>query len=406
MVSLEPIFQPSGTLMAERDKELRIFISVAEQSADEHAAKLIEAFRKVNPTAKFFGLAGPAMRAAGCEGFQDLTQRSAMALAAFKKIPEAIRLMSQVKAWLSASRYDAAVFVDSPALHLPMAKICRKLNIPVFYYIAPQTWAWGWRSWRNKRILTRVNRLACIWPFEEEYFRKAGIDAKYVGHPSFDRLMDIDVDEERVATLRNGAQYLITLLPGSRRHVVNEVFPGQLEVAKALSIRFPRAKFLAVAANPEIEQLIKEHLQRGTRRAPVEILRGAEDRAAAISAADLALVASGTITLEVAYHATPMIIMYNTNKWTYRLIGRWLITTPYFAIPNILAQREIVPEFMPYYVNTHAIAARAVEWLIAPGALERVRKDLKETIRPLMKPGAAKNAAMELKAMIESRTGP
>ena len=114
--------------------------------------------------------------------------------------------------------------------------------------------------------------------------------------------------------------------------------------------------------------------------------------------------ASGTVTLEVAYHATPMLVMYNTNRWTYRLIGQFLITTPYFSIPNILAQREIVPEFMPYYLSTDPITARAVEWLTSPSALAKVRRDLQETIRPLIKPGAAVNTARELDAMIRTKT--
>ncbi len=389
------IREPSGT------PGPRIFVSVAEQSADEHAAGLIEAFRVLRPEASFEGLAGPAMRAVGCGCLDDWTARSAMAMAALRRVPDAIRLLRRLKALVMTERFDAAVMVDSPALNLPIAKVFRKAGVPVLYFIAPQTWAWGPRKWRNARVRRRVDRLACLWPFEQPYFRAAGIDTTYVGHPSFDRLGSVDVDESRVAELRGGASHVITLLPGSRRHVVDEVLPGQLEVARSLAMRFPRTRFLLVAANEAIQTRVAFHLGASGTRVDVQVFTGAADRTAAIRAADLALVASGTITLEVAYHATPMIVMYNASRWSYQLIGRWLITAEHLSIPNLLAGREIVPEFMPYFRSTDPIVARAVEWLSTPGALERVRENLTQTIRPIVKRGAAANAAKVLASMLD-----
>lgn len=381
-------------------REPRIFVSVAEQSADEHAAGLILAFREIRP-ALFRGLAGPAMRAAGCECLEDMSRRSAMALAALSRVPEAVRLLGRLRRHFSRQRYDAAVLVDSPALNLPIAKLCRRRGIPVLYYIAPQTWAWGPRRWRNRRVRERVDRLACLWPFEQPYFRAAGIPATYVGHPTIDRLIATKPDRTRIEQLRAGASFVVLLLPGSRRHVVEEVLPGQLEVAEHLAARFRGVRFLVVAANAEMRTLIESHLAGCSRRFDATMLSGEADRDAAIRAADLTLVASGTATLEVAYRATPMIVMYNAGRWSYRLLGRWLITTRHLSIPNILADREIVPEFMPYYRSTDAIAALAVEWLSTPETLAGIRKDLRETIRPILKSGAAGNTARELAALLE-----
>jgi len=378
----------------------RIFVSVAEQSADEHAAILTRAFMDSVPDARFEGLAGPALRAEGVESFEDLTRQSAMALAAFKKIPWALRLMRRVRRYLKARHYDAAVLVDSPALHLPMAKICRSLGIPVLFFIAPQTWAWGPPKWRNSRIRKRVDRLACIWPFEESYFQDAGIAARYVGHPSFDRLAAVDVSQQAIDGHRLGAQQVITLLPGSRPHVVNEVLPGQLEVATALARRFAKLRVLAVAANDDVRAQIEAISKKLAPNLPITLLQGDAARAEAIKAADLVLVASGTVTLEVAYWATPMIVMYNSNRWTYNLVGRWLIRTPWLSIPNIVAQRELVPEYMPYYTSTAPIAAQAIDWLSNPLARQRIREDLRRTIEPLVKTGAAANAAAELHALL------
>ncbi|MBN2563971.1 MAG: hypothetical protein JXQ75_23900 [Phycisphaerae bacterium] len=420
----------------------RIFISVAEQSADDHAAALIRALRNSIPGATFAGLAGPAMRNAGCETFYDMTARSAMALATIRRVPEALRLLHRLRGYLSAGHFAAAVMVDSPTLNLPIAKICRRRGLPVLYYIAPQTWAWA--AWRNSRIRQRVNRLACIWPFEEDYFRDHGIPATYVGHPSFDHLLALKIDEARIAHLRAGAAPVVTILPGSRRHVVLEVLPGQLEVANALKKRFPNARFLVVPASDEIRHLIDTVLAESRHARDIELLprqaanneigqmarepgRGgptgaggftrsdsterpahaatdaetsAADRATAIRAADLVLVASGTSTLEVAYHGTPMIVMYNANRWIYHIIGRRLISTKYLSIPNILAGRRLVPEFMPYYRTTDPIIAAATEWLSTPATLARVRRELAALIEPIVKRGAAENAAAELADLI------
>ncbi|HKQ47054.1 MAG TPA: lipid-A-disaccharide synthase [Phycisphaerae bacterium] len=379
-----------------------IFISAAEQSADEHAAALIREFTRLRPGARFCGLAGPAMRAAGCDCLEDLTTRSAMAAAAFRRVPEAWLLLRRLKTHLGETPYDAAVMVDSPALNLPIAKLCRSVNLPVLYYIAPQTWAWGWRWWRNRRIRARVDQIACIWPFEEAYFREADIPATFVGHPSFDRLLSQQPDPSRIAELRGSHAPVVTLLPGSRRHVVDEVLPGQLEAAAALQIRYPKARFLIVAANSEARARIEQTLATRKKTLQTLTLMGDADRAAAIVAADFALVASGTVTLEVAYHGTPMIVMYNAGRWSYHLLGRWLITTPHLSLPNILAGRRIVPEFMPYFRSADPIIATAIEWLASPSKLERVRHDLHEIIQPLAREGAAQCAAAQLARLIDA----
>ncbi len=382
---------------------VRILVSVAEQSADEHAAAMIGQFAKLYPQAEFTGLAGPALRQAGCGCIHDMTARSAMALAAFRRIPEGWAVLRRLKALLASEQFDAAVVVDSPALNLPVARLCRRAGLPVLYYIAPQTWAWGPRGWRNRRVKRSVDRLACIWPFEEEYFRRAGIRADYVGHPSFDHLIAEPVDQAAALKLKSDATPLIALLPGSRRHVIEEVLPGQLAVAAALHTRYPRAAFMVVAAHEELLASIDAAVESLGRALPLRILCGPADRAAAIVAADLALVASGTVTLEVAYRATPMLVMYNTNRWTYRLVGRWLISTPHLSIPNILAGRRIVPEFMPYYRSVDPIIAAAVEWLSTPGKLARIRQDLEDVVRPIAKAGAAARVAGILAEMLVER---
>jgi len=373
-----------------------VFVSVAEQSADEHVAAVIRAVRAEHPQVEFRGFAGPQMQAAGCECLEDLTAESAMAVAAFKKIPWALKLMRRVSSHLAEHQYDLALTSDSPALHLPMAKRCQKAGVPVMFFIAPQTWAWGPPNWRNKRVRARVNRLACIWPFEVPYFQKAGIDATYVGHPSFDRLSQITPDAKAMQALRGDAEPLITILPGSRGHEISEILPGQLEVIAALRQHFARLQAVIVVAGESVRAPIHRHINTINESARPRLIDGDQQRADAICAADLVLATSGTVTLEVAYWNTPMIVMYNTNRVLYQLIGRHLIRTPYLSIPNIIAGREMVPEFMPYYTSTRPIARQALEWLQERSKLDAVRADLKATINPLVKTGAPQNVAREV----------
>ena len=374
-----------------------VLITACEASADMHGAGLIRAVRRIEPGIEFVGLAGPLMRQAGCQAVDDLTDRSAMLLGAVGSARHAARALWRVDRFLRTGQPQAAVLIDSPTLNLPLARRCKGRGLPVMYYVAPQVWAWG--RFRLGKIRRRVDRLVCILPFEPEYFRRAGIDATYVGHPLFDHLASRPVDRELVGRLRAGGEPVVALLPGSRMHVIREVLPGQLEAARAISRRFPKARFLVSAASDRANAHIDEALAGGG--LAVRVCR--DERAEMIAAADLALVASGTTTLEVAYHGTPMIVMYNVSRWLYHLLARWLIQTRYLSLINVLGGREVVPEFMPYYRSAEPIAQAALEMLVHPHRLGRMREELLELIEPLAKPGASEAAARVLLDMLGAR---
>jgi lipid-A-disaccharide synthase len=244
-----------------------------------------------------------------------------------------------------------------------------------------------------------VDRLAVILPFEEAFFRSHGIPATYVGHPLFDSLAERPPDPEAVAAIRARGQPVVAVLPGSRRHVVQEVLPGQLEVVDRIRERFPEAHIGVSEANPRVADVIDRAV--ASCGLPATKYRG--QNADLLAAADLALVASGTATLEVAYRHTPMIVMYNANRWAYRLIGRWLLRMRHLCLVNIIAGREVVPEFMPYYTSTRPIAARALELLDDADARLAMSNDLAELIDPLAQPGASGNTARMLLEMLDAR---
>ncbi|MDM8005726.1 MAG: lipid-A-disaccharide synthase [Phycisphaerae bacterium] len=372
----------------------RIFISAAEPSGDRHAAGLVREIHRLCPHAEVFGVAGPEMQAAGCFAIDDLTSKSAMLVGAVRLLGHAWRMLRQISRILAASPADLAVVVDSPALHLPMAKRLKASGCPVLYYIAPQLWAWA--PWRIGRLRRRVDRVATILPFEEEYFRQRRVNACYVGHPLIEQLAGYRPESSLLDNLRGAGSPVIACLPGSRSHVIGEVLPGQIEVARAVGRHYPRAAFLFAAADGRAATLIQERLPIADLNCRIEVAHLPE----VLSAADFALCASGTATLEAACHGVPMVVMYNGSKWGYRLVGRHLITTPYLSLVNILAGRRIVPEFMPYYDSTAPIAAEAIDILDNPDRRATMRAELKAVTASLGPFRAAERTARMAMAMI------
>ncbi len=329
------------------------------------------------------------MQAAGCEPLWDMTGRSAMLLGVLGIAGEALGLFRRIDRLFAAGIADVFVPVDSPTFNLPVARRAKARGLPVVYFIAPQVWAWA--EFRVRKVRRRTDRLAVILPFEEEYFRRHGVDAAYVGHPLIESLSRRIVDQQGVEHFRASGSPVVACLPGSRRHVVDEVLPGQIEVCRRIVARHPGAGFIFSAANEDLSRRIEAAIREvsGTFRFQVQTGRNAE----AISAADLVLVASGTSTLEVAYYRRPMVVMYNASKWGYRLIARWLIRTKHLCLVNILAGRPLVPEFMPYYDSVDPIADAALAILGDSRRRETMVAGMDELIRRLGSHHVAEEAA-------------
>lgn len=359
-----------------------------------HAAGLIQAIRLRCPSVRFYGIAGPRMQAAGCEVVEDWTVRSAMLTGAIRLVGQALRLFRRVADVLAERPADLVIAVDSPTLNLPIAKRAKAVGCPVLYYIAPQVWAWA--PWRIRKVRRRVDWIACLLPFEQEYFNSRGVRARYVGHPLVEQLSAVGPDPAQVSALRSRGNPIVACLPGSRGHVIDEVLPGQLEVARAIAARYPDAAFIFAAAGESAAKRIESALHAGDLR--TAIVTG--DNASVLAAADLALVASGTATLEVAYRGVPQVVMYNGSRWGYWLVARWLIRTPHLALVNILAGRRIVPEFMPYYTSTEPIAEEAMSLLADDRRREQMRADLQAVVHSLGSARAADGAAEMALVMI------
>ena len=361
-----------------------VFFSAAEASADHHCARLIEAMRAKLGPVRFLGLGGDAMAGAGCELLANLPERAAMLTHALGQVGYYHRLRKDVKEVLAAERPGLVVVCDSPAWNFHVAKAAKKLGIPVLFYVAPQLWAWG--AWRAGKLRRSADHVACILPFEAAWFEERGVKATFVGHPLFDEADPMVGPDPFLQASREFPT--VALLPGSRGHEIHHLWPVQQEVAVAIRKRYPNARFLASTHTEANATWLREHMRAGLE---VEVRRTGIE--AAVRHADLAVVASGTATLQVAMQHCPMIVMYHVPRWQWKLVGRWLVKTEHLSLVNILAGWELAPEYMPLPRDPEVVAGKALEFLGDEEKRGQMRQALRELVKGLAGPGAAATTA-------------
>ncbi len=367
---------------------MRVFVSAIEHSADLYLADLVRSLRIQRPRADVFGLAGPASVAVGCRSLRDMTGKAAMLNHAVARGPEALLTLTSLDRRFSYDPPDVAILLDSPTFHLPLARRLKSRGIPVFYYIAPQVWAWA--KFRVHKVASRTDAVACILPFEEAFFREHGVNATFVGHPLMDRLRACPPDAEQLRQMQSIGRPLVALMPGSRRHVIESVLGDMLYCAGRIRRQVPAARFAISCARPDVLPLIEE-IRRKAGATDIPILQGRN--AEVLTASDLVIVASGTATLEVAYYNKPMVVCYKGSRVMYWAVGYWLIRTKHLSLVNILAGQRLVPEFMPYYTDPEPIAQEALELLANEPLRHRVSAKLAEIMATLDKPGVADRVA-------------
>lgn len=368
-----------------------IFISAGEPSGDLHAANLIAAIRRQCPGATLFGLGGPNMATAGCELLRDMTVHGSHMLVVepLLEIGSYLKLIARVDREIQARRPDLAIFVDYPGLNFVLASRCRVQRVPTFWYIPPQLWAWA--SFRARKMSRRLTRLACVFPFEVEFYHRAGIDARFVGHPLMDHFAGLSFDAAAVEAGRaRPGEHVVLLLPGSRRKEIEGLLPVYLNVCRLIRRKLPATRFVMGCLNAAHAR-IADGIARDIGDPDIETFVAKTNEL--MSAADLALAASGTATLELAYFGTPMIALYPVNWWQYQLLARWLLTTKFLSLPNAVAGRAIVPEYYLYWGGPQPIADDAVDLLTNESRNARMRADLAEVRQMLGPPGASQHAA-------------
>lgn len=375
----------------------RIFFTVADVSGDHHAAAMIRALRELDPSVACEGLGGDAMRAAGATLHTETVRRAGMLWSGVARAAEVRRWLKETRERYKADPPALHVCVDSSGMNLYFAKVARECGVPVLYYIAPQLWAS--REGRIVKVRRFVNRVACILPFEEDYYRRHGVAATFVGHPLFDGLPENRRLSPEPRDVGDAPQ--IGVMPGSRRSEVRANLPHLLEVMTRIRQAFPRARF-DIPTTPGTDALVREIIgEIGGSRDDVRIDLNAIDAMAPTW--DFCLAKSGTTTLHVAAYGVPMIVVYRLGWFTWNLIGRWVIKTPSIALVNILAERSaegsgvprhrIVPEIIPWMGSNEPVADLAIDLLRSVDKRQLQRRDLMSLVATLDRRGASANAA-------------
>jgi lipid-A-disaccharide synthase len=351
----------------------KILVSAGEASGDLYAARLVERLRDELPGAEFFGCAGARMRAAGVRPVLEAESLSVVGL--LEVVHHIPRIYAGYRRMIRAAREerpDLAILTDSPDFHLRLAARLRRLGVPVVYLVAPQVWAW--RKRRIRAIRCNTDRLLCIFPFEESFFREHGVSAEYIGHP-LSRLVKPAVSREEFGR-KHGLPLekpWIALLPGSRRGEAFRHLPPVLDAVPAIH---RRVEAVFVVATPEgFWRAGDADWLRRIQAAPARVIEG--ETWDAIAHAELALAASGTVTIEAAFLGTPMVTFYKVTALSW-FAGRFLVDVPYYSMVNLVAGRMVVPELMQNEMSGARLAEEALRLLEQPGKRDEMRMGLAE----------------------------
>ncbi len=379
-------------------RPLTLGFVAGESSGDQLGAALIRALRARAPSLKCFGVAGPLMQAAGCETWAAARELAVMGLIEpLKHLPRLIALRRRLRARFAAERPDAFIGVDAPAFNLGLAGQLRRAGIRTVQYVSPQVWAW--RQGRVRRIRRACDLVLCLLPFEAEFYARHGVRALFVGHPLADQIpLDADQSRARRELGVDPAAPVIALLPGSRLGEVERLAGDFLAAARWVQARRPAVRFLAPMASAEMRAVFERQM-REQGAGGLTVVDGQAQRV--LTAADAALVASGTATLETLLCKRPMVVAYRFAALTAFAIKRLrLVKVPYFSQPNLLAGRRIVPEFFQEQATPEALGAALLEVLENRAqrvALEREFRRVHESLRL----GGAERAAAAILELIE-----
>jgi lipid-A-disaccharide synthase len=379
--------------MPDANKTYRIFLSAAEPSGDAHCAGLITALRQSTYNIEFVGVGGPKMANAGCKLLETTTTKAAMMYKAFRHVLHFYKLIKRTTTYLKSNNVDLVIVCDSPAFNFHVAKAAKKADIKTLFYIAPQLWAWA--GWRISKLRKYCDKLCCGLPFEQEWFNKRGINVVFVGNPMLDELdVDLESCRKEYADFEPKNAH-VALMPGSRHAEIDALWLPMQQISIRLKQQYPNATFTAVAVDAERQRVLEASKIGGFE---CEYTIGSVNEAAL--AADFTIVASGSATLQVAAAGCPMMIIYQSSKVLWHLVGRWLVKTNYLSLVNILAGKELVPEFMPYFGSIEPILG-AIEGLLADReGLARLSGELVELVRPLAEKRACEQVAQVVVEML------
>ena len=366
----------------------RVMIVAGEASGDLHGGNLVRAMHRIDPDIRFTGVGGKQMQRAGVELLADVADMAVVGLTEVVfRLRMILGVLRRLKALLKKDPPDLVILIDYPDFNLPLARTAKKCGVKVLYYISPQVWAW--RKGRVKTIRETVDRMVVILPFEEKFYRDAGIDVTFVGHPLLD---EVRKKYERPEALKRFGlreeAVTIAVLPGSRRNEVAALLPEMLRACRILTERISPIQFILPIAGTLDPAFVRNIL----RPFPIRVNVVPDEIYDVIAVADAAMVASGTATLETALLETPMVVIYKVSGVSYA-VGRRVIRVDHISLVNLIAGRAVVPELIQAEANPERIAAEVGQIVTRREKAREMRAALAEIREKLGTPGASQRTA-------------
>jgi lipid-A-disaccharide synthase len=398
---------------------MKIFFSAGEPSGDMHAANLIRELQRENPDVEAVGYGGPLMAAAGCQLHADLTALAVMwFLRVLLNIHKFWDLASRADRYFRHSPPDAVVLIDYPGFNWWIARRAKAHGIPVFYYVPPQIWAWA--SWRVTKMRRLVDHVLCSLPFEVEWYAQRGCHATFVGHPYFDEVRRERLDEAFVAARQDAQRPLVTILPGSRTQEVTLNLKYFLEAVALVHARLPQVQFAIASFKPAQAQFARAAVKASGLPIEVHLRRTPE----LISAADCCLAVSGSVSLELLYHARPTAILYWISPTAYWVQKRFR-NTRYITLVNLLTAKQVFgrdltpydpnspadagvlfPEYLTCENKSRDLADHLIRWLTDRAEHSRVTSELEALRARVGHGGASRRASQYILATLGSSRPP
>jgi len=369
---------------------MRLALAAGEASGDALGASMANAMRAAIPEIALSGVCGPGMRAAGVEALADVEELNVMGLfEVLRHVPRLVGLRRRLQAGMIARRIDAFVGIDAPDFNLGLARGLKRAGVPTAQVVAPTVWAW--RPWRARKVAASVDLLLTLLPFEPEYFRADGLDARFIGHPLADAMpMQPDRVAARGVLGLSEARTVVALLPGSRPGEIRRHAQLLAEVARRLYADGDVDLVLPLAGDPDLARF-EQAAGAGFAGFSLRPVFGKTRQA--LAAADVAVAASGTVTLEALLSRTPMVVFYRLAESTYRLATALrLVRSRWISLPNILAGSELVPERIQHEATVERLVADVRDWLDDAKRRRRFVAEA-ERIHVELARGAAANAA-------------
>ncbi|MGG1943296.1 lipid-A-disaccharide synthase [Trinickia sp. NRRL B-1857] len=385
--------------MTLQSNALRVAMVAGEPSGDLLAASLLGGLTRVLPPAtQYYGIGGPRMAAQGFEAHWPMDKLAVRGyVEALRHIPEILRIRNELKHQLLAEPPHVFIGVDAPDFNFGLERALRGAGIPTIHFVCPSIWAW--RGGRIKTIVKSVDHMLCVFPFETALLEKAGVSASYVGHPLADEIpLEPDVAGARAALGLPATGPIVAVLPGSRRSEIGLIGPTFFAAMAIMQQREPSLRFVMPAATPALRELLQPLVAAHPQLA-LTLTDGDAQRA--MTAADAVLVKSGTVTLEAALLKKPMVISYKV-PWLTGQIMRRQGYLPYVGLPNILAERFVVPELLQHFATPEALADATLVQL-HDDANRRTLTEVFTQMHVTLRRNTAERAAEAVARVIEAR---